>query len=114
MQPFAVNFLLPSFRSPVGPFGMDSCLVLPPPPGVSFALALAMFLAALVENLSVNWYFHILYRMSLHIKVCELCVCLSMPGYDKWGEAKNTVRMLAGMLSFEATMRCLLVILPPC
>lgn len=37
--------------------------------GVSFGLALAMFAAAVAENLTVNIYFHQLYRMSLHIKV---------------------------------------------
>lgn len=47
-----------------------------------------MFLAALVENLSVNWYFHILYRMSLHIKVWEVCVCLSMPGFEQGSETR--------------------------
>lgn len=61
-----------------------------------------MFLSALVENLSVNWYFHILYRMSLHIKVCEVCVCLSMPGYEQQGQAKHAVHILVGMLSLEA------------
>ena len=37
--------------------------------GVSTALAFAMFLSAVVENLTVNLYFHLLYRMSLHCKV---------------------------------------------
>ncbi|KAJ9526631.1 hypothetical protein QJQ45_017605 [Haematococcus lacustris] len=34
----------------------------------SFYLSLAMLLTAVVENLLINYYFHILYRMSLHMK----------------------------------------------
>ncbi|GIL43241.1 hypothetical protein Vafri_1038 [Volvox africanus] len=37
--------------------------------GGSFGLAVAILVVAVLENFTVNWYFHILFRMSLHLKI---------------------------------------------
>eukprot|EP00198_Chlamydomonas_reinhardtii_P014120 XP_001703457.1 ABC transporter, multidrug resistance associated protein [Chlamydomonas reinhardtii] len=37
--------------------------------GGSFGIAVAILGVALAENFTVNWYFHVLFRMSLHLKI---------------------------------------------
>ncbi|GIL72743.1 hypothetical protein Vretimale_4441 [Volvox reticuliferus] len=59
--------------------------------GGSFGLAVAILAVAVLENFTVNWYFHILFRMSLHLKIALIDMI-----YDKSLRVTSSVKSEMG------------------
>ena len=52
-----------------------------------YLLALSLFFTAAIQTLSVNWYFHILYRIGMHVKIGTVSAI-----FDKSLKISNTAR----------------------
>ncbi|GFR41153.1 hypothetical protein Agub_g1817 [Astrephomene gubernaculifera] len=59
--------------------------------GGSFGIAVAILAMAVLENFTVNWYFHLLFRMSLHLKIALIDLV-----YDKCLRITTAVRSEMG------------------